>query len=847
MLELLKYQKPLVDQVLQYLPHGAVVLAASPGSGKTQMAIQVIIETLKANPNAKILVLAHGTTILRENFSDRIRKYFSDLSKEVVNSNDIDDSSVIVAIPQAFLKSKKRFKFDLLIVDEAHEYYFAKEYGVGLRSKLGNPQQLLLTGTHFRFTFENRLARQEGRTEPFKMVSITLNEIIDAAPERIAPMKTLVCQSCYDFREEDYNEQTQELKESVVFKKNDTEKTVEKVVKAILNILAIGPAQVQKLEKTMFACHSAKQAEIVYQYLTRIGVKTVISISDEEGVLKNTLSGTDQITKFKEDSGIQALVVIRRAILGYDHAELVNVVDLSGTRNIARIYQLMCRAVRAFPSNYAPGKEKLFIKIGPHGSGGHEYTLHLMSAVLMLNERSWYDNFDGRNFRELPIPSRGDRDDETRVRPTGERTPGSGGTGIAKPEMYLDVIASELLFEGTNDILVGNPAAKVGWTTLGAARSVLLHARINQRQAILDFCKNNGYLPNQKSSEQFESRLGSMASWLKKHDAQFCEEISIYKTWTEFQCDNNKRRFLQFCQEKGRKPTHHERSQLPNVYNYLNEKDVIFDAHFRATVNSYPNSVAHAAFKDAQLIREWMVKHKKPPSKDLKLPSGVAMKRRYNTLKKQMSNFFPTFETAGDKVRNKLEEILEFCIKNGFQPRRGDNSVRSEMSAEQNLASFVGDYKRNYKDRNDCEYSEKLHEIMQFPNGPIRSPGPSIWTLDACIENAKLYENRAAWMEHSVGACTSSLKNGWHEQCCSHMRRPITKTVVVVQVETDTVYSSLSRTPCGKDAAGNISRAIKNGKCCGGYHWAYYDEKIHGPIETLEDGTMILKGKKQVK
>ena len=377
------YQNVLVEDVLANIKQKPVVLAAAPGAGKTEMAIQIIKDLLARNPDLKVLIQAHGTTVLRQQFYTRISSVFEGKYQQIKNMDEFDESKEItIALPHAF--KKKVPKFDLLVVDEAHEFYFADKYGKELRDKMKPKMQLLLTGTHFKFTRENNLAEDAKVKKPYHISMITMNEIIQTAPSQISNLRLLVCQSCYDFREKDYNADGN-LKENTKIGLKATENTTEKVIKALLRHLNPSPLPSHMLRKTMFACHNIKQAYTVYKYLLNSGISATISVSEEDGAsdikdLGKIEHGVDQIDIFKKDENIQALVVVNRAVLGFNHPELENVVDMSGTRNIARIYQLMCRAVRSFPNENQKDREKLFIKVGPHGSGGHEYTLHLITS-----------------------------------------------------------------------------------------------------------------------------------------------------------------------------------------------------------------------------------------------------------------------------------------------------------------------------------------------------------------------------------------------------------------------------------------------------------------------------------
>ena len=66
-LKQLGYQSEKMQQVITSIANQELptVFAACPSAGKTLMSICMIDTILKDNPNFRVLVLAHGTTVLR--------------------------------------------------------------------------------------------------------------------------------------------------------------------------------------------------------------------------------------------------------------------------------------------------------------------------------------------------------------------------------------------------------------------------------------------------------------------------------------------------------------------------------------------------------------------------------------------------------------------------------------------------------------------------------------------------------------------------------------------------------------------------------------------------------------
>ena len=69
-----EYQIPLINEVHErFKTEDRVVLAATPGAGKTNMAIQIANQIVIANPQAKVVVLTHGQVLIREQWVDRMK------------------------------------------------------------------------------------------------------------------------------------------------------------------------------------------------------------------------------------------------------------------------------------------------------------------------------------------------------------------------------------------------------------------------------------------------------------------------------------------------------------------------------------------------------------------------------------------------------------------------------------------------------------------------------------------------------------------------------------------------------------------------------------------------------
>jgi len=392
-LKVLAYQTDTINKVKDSLSTQEItVLAACPSAGKTIMAINCIEDFLQKNPNSKVIVLAHGTTILRTQFHDVLEEIKPDFTYKLAdNFGEYDETKAVnVCLPQT-LNKKSLTKIDLLVVDEAHQFYFGEKMVKDIIKKTKPRRQLLLTGTPSIFIREKH-----------PIIPVTLNTIFDEG--MVSDVYVEIATSSYNFDIYDYNFQN-ELKEGVLFKDSETKKTLDDLIDKIVerlksirgneyvNLLPEWLPTLKRLQKTMIACKSQRQAIQVKNYFDKIGVKSALSISDID-------YDSIEIENFKADPDCLILIVVGRGILGFNYPELVNVVDMTTSMNVDRVYQLFCRVVRKHPN----GLQKLFFKVAPNTLS--DYYKYVMTGVLALSDEYYFTHFNGKNFNDMQIPVR---------------------------------------------------------------------------------------------------------------------------------------------------------------------------------------------------------------------------------------------------------------------------------------------------------------------------------------------------------------------------------------------------------------------------------------------------------
>lgn len=398
-----------------------VLWAISPNGGKTEMSICFLDLYLQDNPTHKVLVLTHNTKVLRNNFYQRIVDNKPSFThQEVSKDNEVDfNKQVIVSLP-ATLSRRKLPKFDLVVIDEAHQMYESdnmsndKSMVKKIIERCNIKKELLLTGTPSYFIRQNHKApfiRRFGRSSgKYNIVSVPMSEVYEsgACSDVIVEMST----SSYFVTDKDYNRD--ELKNDFNFVDKDTHHTLDDVNQKIYDRI-VSPLRKPKhfsnkeifkpitkpldwsifnkqLGKTLISCKNQSQAKQTAKYYKTKGVNVALSISDVdiEGV---------EIDNFLNNESCRILIVVNRGILGFSFNKIINVIDMSLTKNIDRMYQLFCRATRKNEDSV----EKLFIKVIPSDREPH-FRLRLTGMLCLMHDE-WFTKFNGKNFLELDIPS----------------------------------------------------------------------------------------------------------------------------------------------------------------------------------------------------------------------------------------------------------------------------------------------------------------------------------------------------------------------------------------------------------------------------------------------------------
>ena len=392
MINLYDYQKTTLNQIESILKtNKEVVLAACPSAGKTHMMMSLIIN----NPDKTFLVLTHGTNVLKNQWEIKFKQADIKASKSFENR-------VMYEIHQNAHKLTRHY--DYVIVDEAHEFTFAKTAQNTLK-KINPDKIIYLTGTPSKFIAKN-----------YKCVFIAANDLIKMG--YISDLYVGVFTTNADLNESDYKESSfggdmtksagKKLEKTV---NSDLDSLLSAIIKRltstitkdkpILNKMTSWSQSLGYLNKTLIACKSIKQAEKVQLYFKKQKIISLLSNSKND-------PDSENIKKFIENPDVKILIVVDRAILGFDFPELINVVDMTGSHNIDRIYQLYARVMRKHENS-----NKYFFKLTTEIN--QFVTGFYMNAALLMLFKEYISQYNGKNLNKLKIPVKRARNEKNKT------------------------------------------------------------------------------------------------------------------------------------------------------------------------------------------------------------------------------------------------------------------------------------------------------------------------------------------------------------------------------------------------------------------------------------------------
>lgn len=352
-----QYQEVAINKIA--IAHRAnnsrIVLAASTGSGKTEMSIMIIDNYIKT-ASKKVLVVAHHTNVIKDNFFARLQQINPDFTFSTTDVN----ADCFVTIRHNATLNFDMSEFGLIIVDEAHQNYFADT----IQSILPNfDHQVLLTATPSKF-----VAAGGFDILPIARLDIP-NKFFSNLSYRIVNVDT-------DITEADYNASNM-VKTAKNIKKNEAISMIDSVI----TYLGEG--------KKLFICKDIKHAMTTSSYLNKLGFINKVSDS------KSDING-DIINEFKSGQ-LQNIIVVDRMRVGYSDNDLYYTVDLSFTHNPDIIMQIMSRSNRGNLN-----QNKHYIKVT--NPALNMRTRYMVSLAISLFNADNLVKYAGKIVSDIKIP-----------------------------------------------------------------------------------------------------------------------------------------------------------------------------------------------------------------------------------------------------------------------------------------------------------------------------------------------------------------------------------------------------------------------------------------------------------
>lgn len=404
----LPYQRDFLTNPIYNNTTKPLVLAAGTSSGKTFMTL-MMLQMFYLNPKNKnkiSLILSASTTILRNNFKTEMEWFKPSFSYCIVeNKIDLENAiknkcQVIVALPQSLVRNYNILpKVHKIILDEAHQWYFEKSIK-DIINATKPVEQLLLTGSPSKF-----IAKKNN----FQFKFVPVMDLYDL--NQVSNVKIEVVSSSYNFKQTDWLSNYGNLQSSKTNSKIEAKNALKVVCKEMIKKLknpikrlhsinnitgnTIG-SLFNHLDKTIIYVHSLVQADEFHTTLnSEKGLKDRVLCSHSENDKDSIL-----FKQFKEDPNIKILIVVGRGRLGFNMAEMFNVIDFTLTQSLDMLLQMYGRLLRKSETN--PKKQKIYFKVATKNTAN--YFVDLMTAMMCLTHMEWYSKFNGNNMGDIKIP-----------------------------------------------------------------------------------------------------------------------------------------------------------------------------------------------------------------------------------------------------------------------------------------------------------------------------------------------------------------------------------------------------------------------------------------------------------
>ena len=336
--------KAILDMALSQA-YVAAVLAAAPSSGKSTIIIHALNSFLESQPNARVVILTHNQNVLKNQMIEN----FENPNVEIKFTFGIfgSNSQVEIGIPS---NASKISKMDLLVVDEAHQYYWEPMVDA-IVAKHSPKYQILMTGSPSFFNKYNKAVDNSSKSaKKFGMHFIAANELMNGVLSAI------------------------DIDVVRVDKKQNIDK--------IEAVFAQAKKENYDMTKLMWACKNIKEAQAVAYYLRQEFGRTVyISTSEND-------SDSQAIQDFI-DSKDGVLIVVNKGILGFSDSNITCLIDFKCSKDLDTRNQFFARGLRVHPQ----GIRKAYISVSNSRNWNKEG--QVLNQMISLMDREVFMRYDG--------------------------------------------------------------------------------------------------------------------------------------------------------------------------------------------------------------------------------------------------------------------------------------------------------------------------------------------------------------------------------------------------------------------------------------------------------------------
>lgn len=360
------YQPSIIkDCIAGLIAQKQFVMAGAPGAGKTRMVYEIINKMLKAGQIKNALVFTHGTRVLREQWLEVSENLKIKDVQEIKEKTKKIHSKIVLALPHSFRVLEKK-KFDLIVIDEAHHFFFASMIQNFLENQ---PNAFILSVTGSPNKFINR---------GWDFSGITISEMMDHKV-CVDPLIEL-CNTGYKFDLKDYDKDYTEFKKREKLDETGTYKSMDLLMDHVME--KHGKSISVFMQDTMIAAYSKNQAIWISKWLTNHGIRHITCIENRNAKYKVLHETSETLDDFKNKK-VRTAIVVNRGIIGFDFPDMTHVVDMTFTLNPFRSFQLLCRLVRKSQN------KKVFIKMTPDTMKHIHYHTMCFAVALSVPEFYW--------------------------------------------------------------------------------------------------------------------------------------------------------------------------------------------------------------------------------------------------------------------------------------------------------------------------------------------------------------------------------------------------------------------------------------------------------------------------